>query len=95
MIIGYSVLYVNDRNIKDTFWTKRVVYSTWEKALEIATKMAEEIKSNDDEILYVSLFRSDSRKTCENTGNVMVYRFIYKTYGNESGNIYIVPVYNE
>lgn len=96
MIIGYSILYINDdTNVKDILWGKRVVYSTWEKALEMATKLAEGIKSNDDEILYVSLFRSNSRQICENTGNVIVYRFMYKTYGDETGNIYIVPIYDE
>jgi hypothetical protein len=97
MIIGYSVLYINDdTDMKDVLWAKRIVYNSWEKALEMATNKAEEVKNDyKDEITYISIFRADSKKTCDKNGNTIVYKFIYKQYADEFGNIYIVPVYDE
>ena len=97
MIIGYSILYVDDdTNIKDALWTRRVVYSTWDKALDMAFIKANEVKSKyGDEVLYVSLSRADSNMSCKKNGNVIIFRFISKQYGNEFGNIYIVPVYDD
>lgn len=97
MIIGYSILYVDDdTNIKEVLWSKRIVYSTWEKALKMAGNKAEEIKSKyDNDISYVSLFRADSKNICEKNDEVVVFRFIYKKSSIEFGNMYIVPVYDE
>jgi hypothetical protein len=97
MIIGYSILYVDDNiNIKDVLWSRRIVYSTWEKALEMASMKATEIKNEyDNDVSYVSLFSANSRKMCEQNNEVSVYRIIYKKLSIEFGNIYIVPVYDE
>ena len=80
MIIGYSVLYVNDEiDLKDALWSKRVVYSNWETALKMAGNKADEIKNKyGNDISYVSLFRADSRKICEKNNEVSVFRIIYK-----------------
>jgi hypothetical protein len=97
MIIGYSILYVEDDNVvKDTNLTKRIIYSTWEKALERASIEADEIKSKyGNEMSYVSIFRADSKKLCDKNGATAVYRFIYKKSNIEFGNLYIVTVLEE
>jgi hypothetical protein len=42
-MIGYSVLYINkDITIKDIFWDKMIVYCNWEKAINMASKIANE-----------------------------------------------------
>lgn len=97
MIIGYSILYINDdTDIKDVLWSKRIVYSTWEKALEMASMKAEEIKDKyNNDVSYISLFRADSKKVCEKDGDIIVYRFIYKKSSIDFGYIHIVPIYDE
>jgi hypothetical protein len=97
MIIGYSILYVDDdTNIKDNFLTKQDIYSTWDETLKKACNKADEIQSKyGNDISYVSLFRADSKKICEKNKEVCVFRFIYKKSSIEFGNIYIVPVYDE
>jgi hypothetical protein len=95
MLIGYSVLYVNDDMIpKDSFWNKRVVYSSWERALEVSQIRAEEEMRKYDDPSIISLIKSKSKEACEKIGEAHIFIINNKTY-NESGNIYIVPVYFE
>lgn len=96
MIIGYSILYVNDdTNIKDVLWERRVVYSNWEESLKKARERAEkEREENGDNCRCVSLIKLDSQKNSDNYGSCCVYKIIDKQIGM-IGEIFIVPVYNE
>ena len=95
MIIGYSVLYVNDYiTVKDALWSKRVVYSTWESALNHAVSRAEQEKNQYDDSYIISLVSSKSKTTCESYGTAQVCTIQMKGYG-EIGSIHIVPVYGE
>ena len=96
MIIGYSVIYVNDDiTIKDALWGKRVVYSNWEESLKKGREKAEEEVNNWGEDTYiVSLCNSDSKKICESNGDAHIFTIKDKRIGN-IGEIYIVPIYNE
>ena len=65
MIIGYSVLYVSDdTTVTDALWNKRVVYSTWERALEQSHLKAEEEKKRYDNSSIISLVKSKSNEVC-------------------------------
>jgi hypothetical protein len=96
MLIGYSVLYINeDMTIKDVLWEKRIVYSSWEESLKKAKEKAEEeIKNWGEKTYMVALSKSESKKMCESNGNTCVFKINHKSIGN-IGEIYIVPVYNE
>jgi hypothetical protein len=96
MIIGYSILYVNeDTTIKDVLWERRVVYSNWEESLKKARERAEkEREENGDNCKYVSLIKSDSQKNSDKYGSCCIYKINDKQIGM-IGEIFIVPVYNE
>jgi hypothetical protein len=95
MLIGYSVLYVNDdMSPKDTFCNKRIVYGTWERAVEVSQIRAEEEMRRYKDSSIISLIMSKSKEACEKNGEAHIFIINNKTY-NESGNIYIVPVYFE
>jgi hypothetical protein len=96
MIIGYSVLYVNeDTTVKDALWLKRVVYNTWESAINQAMSMANLEKNRYDDTTYmISLVSSKSKLNCESNGNTQVFTVQTKGFG-EIGSVYIVPVYGE
>lgn len=95
MIIGYSVIFVNDdTTVKDALWTRRIVYSTWETALGQAMSRAEEEKNRYDDTYIISLVSSKSKTTCESYGDTQVCTVQMKGYG-EVGSLHIVPVYGE
>jgi hypothetical protein len=97
MIIGYSVIHVNDDiSVKDLLWGKRVVYSTWDKALEKAQLKANEIKYElgDDDNYLISNVTSKSQEKCDKSGNERIITIEDKIY-KFSTDIYIVPVYDE
>lgn len=95
MIIGYSILYVNqDTTVKDVLWERRTVYSNWNKALEVAHKKAETEKKRNDEYYLISVVNSKSQSVCDKNGNTQVFTLNHKSLG-EVGNIYIVPVHDE
>lgn len=94
MIIGYSILYINDDN--DIIASRGEVYSSWDKTLENAIVKADEIKKlYGENISYISLFRADSKKICQENGKVIGYRFLYKKTNIDFGNIYIISVNDE
>lgn len=95
MIIGYSVLYVNeDIILKDILWNRRVVYNSWEKVIDIARqKSNEEIERCEDSFM-ISLIKATSQKECEKYGSTLAYTIKWKKQG-DIGDIYIVPVYDE
>lgn len=94
MIIGYSVLYIDDDyGVGDVLWERRVVYSSWEDALKNAQKIAEKQKEKcGDDCDIISLSKSDSKNHCESRGNTKVYQVTNKYI---FGEIYIVPVFSE
>ena len=95
MIIGYSVLYVNDDiTVKDALWSKRIVYNTWETALNQSMSRAEHEKNQYDDSYIISLVSSKSKTTCESYGSTQTYTIQMKGYG-EIGSVHIVPVYGE
>jgi hypothetical protein len=95
MIIGYSVVFVNDdTTVKDVLWGKRIVYITWEMALDQAMSRANEEKNRYDDTYIISLVSSKSKVNCETYGDVQVFTVQLKGYG-EVGSIHIVPVYDE
>ena len=94
-MIGYSVVFVNDTTtIKDALWERRVVYSTWETAQNIAMCRAELEKNSYDDTYIISLVSSKSKANCEAYGNTQLFTVQMKGYG-EVGSIHIVPVYGE
>jgi hypothetical protein len=96
MIIGYSILYVNeDTTVKDALWSKRVVYSTWESALNQSMSIANLEKNRyDDNTYIISLISSKSKSNCESNGNTQAFTVQTKSFG-EIGSVHIVPVYGE
>jgi hypothetical protein len=95
MIIGYSILYVDDDiTVKEIIWHKRVVYSTWEKAIEKATEEVDDIKKKCDDYSFIALIASNSKENCDRNGSTQIYR-IQGVEAHEVGNIYIIPVYDE
>lgn len=95
MIIGYSVLYINNKiTLKDILWERRVVHSTWEGALRMAYLKSDEEKKKNNDIQVIALINSKSRESCEKNGSTQVFAFNLKSLG-EVGNIYIVPVFDE
>ena len=94
-MIGYSVLFINkDTSIKDALWEKRVVYNTWDCALEQAMSRATKEKNSYDDSYIISLVSSKSKINCESNGNTQVFTVQMKGYG-EVGTLHIVPVYSE
>ena len=95
MLIGYSVVCVNDDMTEDdALWSKRIVYSTWEKALDKAMIMANEEKNEYNDSYIISLVSSKSKNNCESKGNIQVFTVHMKECG-EVCSVYIVPVYGE
>jgi hypothetical protein len=95
MIIGYSVLYIkNDITVKDILWERRVVYSTWERALEVANLIANKEKEMGDEYYIISIVTSKSKESCNKYGNTQLFTINMKCLG-EVGNVCIIPVYDE
>jgi hypothetical protein len=96
MIIGYSVVYVNDdTTVKDILWLRRIVYSTWDKALDKAYANAEEKnKKYNNELDIISIINSESKNMCDKRGNLQVFTLSRRKLG-EVGSIYIIPVYDE
>ncbi len=95
MIIGYSILYVNENTtVKDALWSKRVVYSTWESALNQSMSIANLEKNQYDNTYIISLVSSKSKSNCESNGNTQVFTVQTKGFG-EIGGVHIVPVYGE
>lgn len=98
MLIGYSVLYVNDDiDINDVLWNRRVVYNTWDKAIHIANEKAKEEMERFDGSYIVSLIKANSQHTCESYGSTLAFTIKHKQFhGHVDGaEIYIVPVYDE
>lgn len=95
-MIGYSVVFINgDTTVKDALWSKRIVYLTWERALDQATSMANQEKDKyGDDSYIISLVSSNSKNICESNGNAQVFTVQIKEYG-KVGGIYIVTVYSE
>jgi hypothetical protein len=94
MIIGYSILYVDDIQVNDVLWDRRIVYSTWELAVENATEKLIDIKKKCDDYSFIALITSKSKENCDKNGSAQIYR-VQNTNLNEVGNIYIIPVYDE
>jgi hypothetical protein len=96
MIIGYSVLYIDDDiGAGDMLWERRVVYSAWEDALKNAQKMAEKQKERwGEDCYFISLSKSTSKNDCESRGNTKVYQINHKKL-EIIGEVFIVPVFNE
>ncbi len=95
MIIGYSVLYINDDiTLKDVLWEKRIVYSTWENVINRAMSRAEEEKNRYDNTYIISLISSKSKTTCESYGDTEVCIIEMRDYG-KVGSVHIVPVYGD
>lgn len=96
MIIGYSVLYVNDNmNIKDVFWNRRIVYSTWEKAMNAASEKAKEEMETYTNSFIVSLIKAESKKICETNGSTIAFIIKDRQIEGNVGEVYIVPDYDE
>ena len=94
-MIGYSVLFINkDTSIKDALLEKRVVYNTWETALDQAISRATKEKNRYDDLYIISLVSSNSKNTCEINGAAQVFTVQMKGYGKIC-SLYIVPVYSE
>jgi len=93
-MIGYSVLFINDTTLKDTLWEKRVVYNTWDAALEQAISRATEEKNRYDDTYIISIVSSKSKNNCESNGNTHVFIVQRKDFG-EVGKVFILPVYGE
>lgn len=50
MILDYSVLSINNAiTVDDVLWDKRIVFLTWEKAVEAACNECERISTKYDE----------------------------------------------
>ncbi len=95
MIIGYSILYVDeDITVKEILWHKRIVYSTWEKAVQKATEKVNDIKKKHDSYSFIALIASNSKENCDKNGSTQIYRLHHPEF-KEVGNIFIIPVYDE
>lgn len=95
MIIGYSVLYItDDTNAKDILWKRKVLYSTWEGALEMAKSIADKEKDRREDNYLISVVSSTSKEICNTTGPTQIFIIKSKEFG-EIGVVYIVPVYDE
>ena len=104
MLIGYSVLYIdNDPSVNEILWSRKIVYGTWDKALKQANILAEHEKTNldadadddnKDDNFIVSLARADSKSRCETFGHELIYKIQNKVMG-QIGEIYIVPIFDE
>jgi hypothetical protein len=96
MIIGYSILYIDDDiGVEDILWERRVVYSNWDDALKKSKEVAEKEKNRRGEDSYlVSLLKSDSKKTCESNHRALVYKVNHKKL-EMIGEVFIIPVFNE
>jgi hypothetical protein len=73
---------------------KRVVYNTWETALDQAMSRATKEKNSYDDIYIISLVSSKSKNNCELNDNTQVFTVQRKDFG-EVGKVFIVPVYGE
>ena len=94
MIVGYMVLYVvRDLSVNESLWGRRTMYATWEKALEKAKEMVDEIKGEDNDNSFVLHIKEGSKDDCERYGKAYIYQCLYRGY--EIANMYIVPVYDD
>ena len=93
MIVGYSVIYVNEEiSFNEALWKNEVMY-TWDRSLEKAQNLIKELnEQNDDLLKVISLIRCNSEEICKEKNRTIVYKIL--KMGNEFGNIYIVPIYN-
>jgi hypothetical protein len=96
MIIGYSVLYIDDdTGVGDFLWGKRVVYSNWDDALKKSREVAEKEKDRlGDDSYFISLSKSTSKNDCESNRKTKVYQINHKKL-EMIGEVFIVPVFNE
>jgi hypothetical protein len=96
MIIGYSVLYIDDdTGVGDILWERRVVYSNWNDALKKSQEVAEKEKDRwGDDCHLISLSKSTSKNDCESNRKTKVYQINHKRL-EMIGEVFIVPVFNE
>lgn len=88
MMVGYSVIFIDDRKMNDKI---DEIY-TWHEALEKASEKVIEInKKNGEELRIISLIKSNSEEMCKQNKETIVYKLYQKGYG-ELGNIYIISV---
>jgi hypothetical protein len=91
-MIGYSVIYIyKDITIKDIFWDKMIVNCNWEKAINMASKIANEKIEVCDNLFIISLIKATSQKECNDNGITIAFTIKDKQDG-DIGDIYIVSV---
>jgi hypothetical protein len=84
-IIGYFVQVVDDEvTAKDILYQQRILYPTWEAALDAASKLVSK-HAHNDQISPICTLRSTSKSTCHSMGYVMAYRL-------ESKEVLMFPV---
>lgn len=95
MIIGYSILYIDDETtVKDFLREKKVVYKTWEESLKKAQEAAEkEMKRYGGSCTLVCLVNSNSKTNCESGYKELVFKVNVKEM-DITGEVYIVPVFD-
>ena len=93
MIIGYSVLYINENtNVKDILWEKRVIY-TWEKAVQKANEIANKEVQRWDNSFIICLIQRNSQNDCNLNNNTLAFKIEKREQGN-IGEVYIITVYD-
>lgn len=95
MIIGYSILYIDDETaVKDFLREKQVVYKTWEESIKKAQETAEkEMKRYGGSCTLVCLVNSNSKANCESGYKELVFKLNVKEL-EIMGEVYIVPVFD-
>jgi hypothetical protein len=95
MIIGYSILYIDEViTVKDFLRERCVIYKTWEESLKKAQEVAEKgMKRLGEPCTMVCLINSNSKMNCESGFKELVFKLNVKDL-EMIVEVYIVPVFD-
>jgi hypothetical protein len=87
-VVGYNVMHVyEEMRAKDALWVRRVLYRTWEQALEAAKALMQE-RVADMDVSPLCLLKKETQHSCDASESALIWECA------EIGDaIYIVAVY--
>ncbi len=93
-LIGYEVQYVhNDITVTD-FYTKRILLTTWEQALEASIRVSNEEVASRSASRSISLIQTNSKHMCEHTGCCTAFVHYLSAGASNIGKVIILAVYS-
>ena len=93
-VVGYDVHYVHDdMNIQELLYRKRIIWTTWESAMNAAQRVSEENSNNRTGLRVVSIRRTDSKLKCDSKGRAIVYRHVCSASAHPVGEVMVYAIY--